>query len=284
MFDQVVFAGGGGRCAWQLGFWDTVAPALRLQPRVISAVSAGALMASLLLMQDTPAVMAWFRQAFAANRKNAYWGNLWRSEPVFPHYRMYREAMLHLFHGRLARLQAGSELRIGVTVPPKALPGALAFPVGALAYQADKRLLGRLHPQVALRLGYRLEFHRAQDCRSEEELADLILCSSCTPPFTPPLHFRGRAILDGGVVDNVPVAGLDAVPGTALVLLTRRYPEWPRRFQRHQGPLTLTYVQPSQTPPLKVWDYTSPERGDETFALGQADGRWFLEAESPHRP
>jgi len=41
-FEQVVFAGGGNRCWWQAGWWDTVAPELGLRPRVIAGISAGA--------------------------------------------------------------------------------------------------------------------------------------------------------------------------------------------------------------------------------------------------
>lgn len=41
-FDAVVFAGGGTRCTWPMGFWSAAAPALELSPRQVAAVSAGA--------------------------------------------------------------------------------------------------------------------------------------------------------------------------------------------------------------------------------------------------
>ena len=50
-----------------------------------------------------------------------------------------------------------------------------------------------------------------RECASAESLADLILASSCTPPFTPVLSWKGRAVLDGGLIDNVPERALSRV-------------------------------------------------------------------------
>ena len=98
----------------------------------------------------------------------------------------------------------------------------------------------------------------AQDCGSPEELADLLLQSASTPPFTPVLRRQGRAVLDGGLVDNVPVDALDATPGNVLVLVTRLYPR-PRRFIVETGGQRRLYLQPSQRVPISSWDYTRPE-------------------------
>jgi predicted acylesterase/phospholipase RssA len=54
-----------------------------------------------------------------------------------------------------------------------------------------------------------------------DALADLVLASSCTPPFTPLLHHAGRPVLDGSIADNVPVDA--AGDGPVLVLLTRPF-------------------------------------------------------------
>ena len=48
-YSSVVFAGGGCRCVWQVGFWETAAPELRLKPKTIGAVSAGSAMATMLI-------------------------------------------------------------------------------------------------------------------------------------------------------------------------------------------------------------------------------------------
>ncbi|MGI9024564.1 MAG: patatin-like phospholipase family protein [Burkholderiaceae bacterium] len=56
MFEQVVFAGGGNRCWWQAGWWDVVAPAISLKPRVIAGVSAAAPTACMTYVQPSKKV------------------------------------------------------------------------------------------------------------------------------------------------------------------------------------------------------------------------------------
>lgn len=116
---------------------------------------------------------------------------------------------------------------------------------------------------------------RAQACTNVEELADLILQSSCTPPFTPVLRRGGRPVLDGGMVDNVPVGALDDAPGRVLLMVTRRYPH-AQMFMVAHGAQQRLYVQPSQTVPISSWDYTQPALMGQTYQLGQVDGEAFL--------
>jgi len=275
-FDQVVFAGGGNRCWWQAGWWDTVAPELGLRPRVITAISAGAATACMLYAHDSHETMAYYREVLAGNRRNAYWGNLLRSERVFPHYGIYRAALLSLFgEGRLARLQDAPEIRIGVAHIPRWSGPRLAVAAGLLAYNIDKHLLKTLHPRLGRKLGFRPEFVLAQDCAAPEALADLLLQSSSTPPFTPVLRREGRAVLDGGLVDNVPVDALDNTPGNVLVLVTRLYPR-PSRFVLERHGQRRLYLQPSQRVPVSSWDYTRPEGMMQAYALGRRDGEAFL--------
>ncbi|MFP3354166.1 thymidylate synthase, partial [Pseudoalteromonas sp. SIMBA_153] len=44
--------------------------------------------------------MAYYRDILANNTRHVYWGNLLRRERLFPHYGIYRNALLSLF-GRL---------------------------------------------------------------------------------------------------------------------------------------------------------------------------------------
>ncbi len=275
-FDQVVFAGGGNRCWWQAGWWDTVAPALQLRPRVITAISAGAATACMVYAHDSQATMAYYREVLADNRRNAHWGNLFRNERVFPHYGIYRTALLSIFgDGRLPLLQDAPEIRIGVAHIPRWSGPRLAVAAGLLAYNIDKHVLKTLHPRLGRKLGFRPEFVRAQDCESPAQLADLLLQSASTPPFTPVLRREGRAVLDGGLVDNVPVDALDATPGNVLVLVTRLYPR-PRRFVTHTQGQRRLYVQPSRRVPISSWDYTRPEAMTHAYDLGRRDGEGFL--------
>ncbi|WP_439683976.1 PNPLA domain-containing protein [Cupriavidus oxalaticus] len=279
-FDQVVFAGGGNRCWWQAGWWDTVAPELQLRPRVIAAISAGAATACMVYAHDSHQTMDYYREVLSNNRRNAYWGNLLRSERVFPHYGIYRTALLTIFgDGRFSHLQQAPEIRIGVAHIPRWSGPRLAVAAGLLAYNIDKHVLKTLHPRLGRKLGFRPEFVRAQDCASPEQLADLLLQSASTPPFTPVLRRDGRPVLDGGLVDNVPVDALDTAPGNVLVLVTRRYPR-PRRFvQEHvfeQGGQRRLYLQPSERVPISSWDYTRPEAMTHAYELGRRDGETFL--------
>ncbi|MFA0812763.1 patatin-like phospholipase family protein [Microbulbifer epialgicus] len=276
MFDQVVFAGGGGRCIWQIGFWESVANEVQMSPRVVSAVSAGGLVAGLLLIGRGQDAVRYVRSVFTDNRRNVYWRNLFRDEAVFPQYAICRDGIQELFGNGLQELQAAAELRLAVTHPPAWMFGPLALTFGAVIYYTDKGFPRSLHSTTATKLGFRQSFYRAQDCSNMDELEHLILSSSCTPPFTPRLELNGAEILDGGVVDNVPVAGLDAAAGRVLILLTNRFSGYPDCFTQRQGAQLWTYVQPSRVLPIKVWDFTNPEAVTATLNIGRADGRAFL--------
>lgn len=275
MFDQIVFAGGGNRCWWQAGFWDVVQPALGLRPRVITGISAGAATACMLYTRDAAWVMRYYEEALRHNRKNAYWGNLFGREPVFPHYRIYRQALLDIYGEPFAQLAAAPEIRIGVSHVPRWLGARSAVAAGLVAYNIEKYVRKTLHPTLGRTLGFRPEFVRAQACTRVDELADLILQSSCTPPFTPVLRRGGRPVLDGGMVDNVPVDALDPTPGDVLVLVTRLYPR-PQMFTVAHGEQRRLYVQPSSKVPISSWDYTSPSQMRHAYDLGRRDGEHFL--------
>jgi predicted patatin/cPLA2 family phospholipase len=73
-----------------------------------------------------------------------------------------------------------------------------------------------VHARLARRLGFHAEYASVRECESADALADLVLASSCTPPFTPLLHHAGRPVLDGSIADNVPVDA--AGDGPVLVL------------------------------------------------------------------
>ncbi|QFT55179.1 patatin-like phospholipase family protein [Microbulbifer sp. THAF38] len=277
MFDQVVFAGGGGRCTWQIGFWEAIADQIKLEPRVLTGVSAGAMIAGLILIGRATTSVDYFSSVFSANRRNVYWRNLLGKEPVFPQYEIYKKGIRELFSDRFKNLKSSAELRVAVSRPPTWLPASLGLAVGGAIYYSNKYLLHKLHSKTARRLGYKQDFFRAQDCADVGEFERLILSSSCTPPFTPRLSLDGRQALDGGVVDNVPVEGIDPGEGRVLILLTRRYRGFPDWFTQPMGKQLWTYVQPSEPPPISVWDFTNPEGIVRTYEIGRRDGRLFLQ-------
>ncbi len=275
MFEQVVLAGGGHRCWWQAGFWDVVAPRIALRPRVIAGVSAGAGIACLLYANDTREAIRFCYRAMVGNRSNAYWGNLLRpGERVFPQYAIYRIALKTLLGGpHFAQLQRSApEIRVVYARIPSLLGLRSAALLALAADQIDKGGSKALHPRFARQFGFTTEIERVQDCHSDDDLVALILASSCTPPFTPLVYRRGRPVLDGGLVDSIPVQAVDPAPVPTLVLTTRCYPGYAPIF----GLDGRTYVQPSRTIPVSSWDYTAPDRIESTFVLGREDGEDFL--------
>jgi hypothetical protein len=170
----------------------------------------------------------------------------------------------------LERLRAGPEIRVSLGRPPEAWRPATAAAVGLLAYQAESMVRRGVHPRLPRALGFRAEVVAARECRTPEELADLILQSSCLPPLTPLLRRDGRPVIDGAVVDGVPVQVVADLRPT-LVLLTRRHGRLPSR----EG---VRFVQPSQPIGIEMWNYTDPRGVQEAFDLGRRDGEAFARA------
>jgi predicted acylesterase/phospholipase RssA len=270
----IVFAGGGNRCVWQAGFWTEAAPRLGLEPARVAAASAGAAMACVLFAGRFEHALAHFKAATAANRRNAYPRNALRGQRVFPHWAMYREALLDAIdEAALARLHRGPDIVVPITRKPAWLGARSAFAVAGIADALEHAVAPSPHPRFARRLGFRAEYARVRDCATPEALADLVLASSCTPPLTPRLAYGGRPALDGGIADNVPVEA--AGEGPTLVLLTRRFGQLPARAGR-------TYVQPSRPVPVASWDYTDPLGLQAAFDLGRRDGEAFAQRGSVH--
>ena len=76
-------------------------------------------------------------------------------------------------------------------------------------------------------------------------------------------------MLDGGLIENIPVRLADGQPGETLVLLSRKYE---RDLPATQG---VTWVQPSKPIQIDKFDYANPDGLQEAFELGITDGRQF---------
>jgi len=285
-FDQVVLAGGGNRCWWQAGFWHVLNEKIPQTPKKLIAISAGAATACLFYARPGKSGAEWglnyYAQALDKIRKNANWANLFSSDPVFPHHQIYRASLKNILGGRFDLIKKGPEIEIGLAKTPRWLGPRLSVAVGLTVYNLEKYFKKSLHPTLGKTIGFTREFIRAQDCASEDDLIELILQSSCTPPFTPVMYRDGQAVLDGGLVDNVPIDGLSLSPedsprSNVLVLLTRRYSQ-PDYFVKELPGLRLTYIQPSHPVPISSWDYAHHELMPLTYQQGRADAeRLFSE-------
>ncbi|MEB2346265.1 MAG: patatin-like phospholipase family protein [Deltaproteobacteria bacterium] len=269
-FDAAVFAGGGCRCFWQLGFWSTAASRLGIEPERVGAVSAGAAMACAALTGVFEDLVGEFTARIATNRGNFLPRNWLRGLPAFPHERIYRATILAITSAsRLAELHRGPDVRVLLGRPPARTGRLGTLLLGFAGSYLEQFLGGGVHAVWGRRCGFRPELVSVRECASAEELAALLLHSSCTPPALP-LYLRdGRPVLDGGIVDGVPVEAVEPARRT-LVLLTRRFA--PARLPRVPG---RVYVQPSAPIPIDTWDYASPALVHETFALGARDGLAF---------
>lgn len=268
-FDGVVFAGGGCRCFWQAGFYSEAQPALQMQPKVVAAASAGASLAAVALTGLASRALEVFKAIAAQNASNLHWRGAFRGQPIFPHAGLFRTAILQtLDDAALQVLREGPQLRIALTRPPRSPVGLVpSMLAGFCAYQLDRMVTGRVHTSWPGKLGFRVEWANANDCLTLDELADLLLHTSCTPPFTPRLRRAGHPVIDGGLMNNVPVT---ALPDCAriLVLLTRPHAKLPPSGRVH-------YAQPSQRIPIEKWDYTRPQAIQDAFDLGRRDGAAF---------
>ncbi len=250
------------------------APAIGISPSEVAGASAGAAIACMYYSGRTGFAIDYFKEATSRNAKNFYMSRIFRGESAFPHYAMYRDLMLKTMDGpALKKLREGPDIRILVSRPPAWLGPRSATFVGLGAYLIDKHVYGSVHPKLPSRMGFYPEIESARDCETAEQLADLVLASSCTPPFTPIMRRNGATVLDGGLIDNVPLRALSKNEGTVLVLLTRQYaesaiPVFPGRV----------YVQPSRPSPIAKWDYTNPRGIQEVFDLGRRDGENFAKA------
>ena len=270
-FENVVFAGGGNRCFWQAGFWSIAAPAFDLKPARVASVSAGAAIACALFSGTFEQGFADYKQAIADNERNLYLLNLLRRQPVFPHGRLYRNAILGSIDGQaLARLHGGPEIHILVSCPPPWATERAALLLGALAVGLDAFNRDVMHVTMGRRFGFRPLYVSVRECANTADLADLIIGSSCVPPLTPQARRNGTVMFDGGLVSNVPTDGVALDKGQTLVLLTRQFGSLPA-IAGH------TFEQPSQPIPVRVWDYTDEAALQATFDLGRRDGGRFCE-------
>jgi len=152
---------------------------------------------------------------------------------------------------------------------PTLVPPPLATAIGMTSYSIERQLhWGKLHPRSGRVLGFRPVAVDARTCTSPDELVDLIIASSATPPFSSLGRFRGQRLADGGMVDNAPAFVAESVAAVerTLVLLTRPYPAESIGWQGRR-----LYVAPGAPLPINRWDYTSAERIEATLAMGRRE-------------
>src|SRR5262249_27160832 len=122
----------------------------------------------------------------------------------------------------LEKLYIGPDIRVLVARTSPKLPGYAGVPIGLWLCAMRGFVKHRWHQRVEERLGLCREFISVKRYATPSELADLVLASSCTPPFTPWYSLYDRRVLDGGLIEDIPLGGLPQEAGRTLVLLTRK--------------------------------------------------------------
>jgi predicted acylesterase/phospholipase RssA len=265
----LVLQGGGLRCAWQAGFLAALERERPIRPVAIAAVSASSTVACALVCRNLEFAVECFKAAILYGPRSTFAGRVMRGRRIFPHAEIYRDAVLRMFdHAAMESLMAGPDIQILLTRTSVKLPkyaGALAGLAlyGAQAFSA-RRGFRRLEE-----FAFCKEFVPVNRCATPGALADLILASSCTPPFTPFYSLYGRPVLDGGLSESVPLSGLPSRRGATLALLTERGVN----VNRVPG---VVYAEPSEAAHVKSWDY-DVRKMDYLYALGRKDGSTFVD-------
>jgi predicted acylesterase/phospholipase RssA len=274
-FRNAIFAGGGSRCFWQLGFWEgakTSGLDLQSSVKFVGSTSAGCAMATAVVLDRAQDALSIFQAFTQENPKNIHWWNLrpGRRGSVFPHASMYRRALQEFIaHDDFATLKRSS-VHFLMSGYPKWLWGAVGAATALSIYAAEKTFRGDpLHPEWPVKFGFTPLVGHAADCETLEDYIEMVLAASCVPPVLPEGRFQHRKVLDGGLIENIPVRLAAGQPGRTLVLASRRY--------EHDLPSTdrVTWVQPSRQIKIDKFDYANPEGLQETFELGLRDGRQF---------
>ncbi len=267
----LTLAGGGNRALLQTGILRRRWP--RLEPRIagLAACSAGASIAvSLLTGRELESSAYWLGRRAGVTR-NVDWRLLALGRRPTPHTPIYRDTLRYaLAEGGFERLRAAPfPVLVLTAVPPRWVPAPLAALIGMTVYSVERQVRhGRLHPSSGRRLGFTPRAFDLRGCESPEDVIDIVLASSATPPFTPIGRREGQALLDGGLVDNAPAFLADRIPGVGrhLVLLTRPYPESSVGRKGNRW-----YLSPGETVPISRWEYTRPDLIAATIALGHRE-------------
>lgn len=273
-FKNAIFAGGGSRCMWQLGFWDGANKAgLGLSETVsyAASTSAGCAMATAAMLDRGCEALDIFKEMTASNPANIHWGNLkpGSGKPLLPHMDMYRGALeAFLAPADLERLR-GKQLDFLMARFPGFLPSSLGTLVAFTIYGMEKHLTGVLHPTWTRKLGFEPLVRGSREADDIGDLINIVLASSCVPPVLPGDGYKGVRVLDGGLIDNVPAYLADGRGGRTLVLLSKRY----KKALPASG--NRVYVQPSKPISIDKFDYANPEGLQQTYDLGFRDGEHF---------
>jgi hypothetical protein len=213
-----------------------------------------------------------FKDFTAQNPRNIHWRNLspFKQGTLLPHARMYREALKELIGPDDLEILKNTSVHFLMSGYPKWLGGTIGATAALCIYGLENTLRkDPIHPKWPAKAGFKPLIGRVTDCHTLQDYISMILAASCIPPILPEGCFGGRKVLDGGLIENIPVRLAADQPGETLVLLSRKYERKLPEADR------VTWVQPSKPITIDKFDYANPDGLQETFELGLEDGRAF---------
>ncbi|MFL6212538.1 MAG: patatin-like phospholipase family protein [Blastocatellia bacterium] len=271
----LTFAGGGTCSFYQLGVMNRWREQLLPRLAALSAVSAGACVAALMLSRREAEVAELWKTRSRDVTRNFDWRRLLAGQRPTQHETIYRDLLLNAFsEGGFERIRSQPfPIFILATAFSARMPAMLAGLLGLCAYRVERRLRKRpLDFNFGRKVGLTAAVFDARDCREPAELVDLIIASSATPPFTSVGAFSGRRLLDGGLIDNAPAFLTEGAAGVArnVILLTQPHADI---SVSRQGRRLI--ISPAQPLPLKAWDYTHPDLIFDIVAQGERDAERY---------
>ena len=244
-YQNIVFAGGGNRCWWQAG----VVEVLSLQPcwqaqRLIGA-SAGAGIATAFATGRTKDSLAAAVERFNATARNFEWRDLLKGQRPFMMPRIYPDWISSfLDESDLEKLKkVGLKIEVVITRPIPYLPLTLSTLLALGLYASEKYWLKNFHART------------------------LLMASAAAVPITPIHRVGGRAALDGGFYDSIPLPQDRQGDPETLVLLTRHRADLPQMFTHQQR----VYLQPAQKVAAINMDCTSGTKVQLTYDQGRSE-------------
>jgi len=267
----LTFAGGGNRAFYQMGLLKRWHQDLLPRTAAVSCCSAGACIIAVYLSGRDHESLEYWKWRRRDVHSNFQWGNLLRGKNPAPHGPIYRDTLLHaLKDGGLDRIRERPfpVFVLCARLPPL-IPSILMAGLGLAVYITEKSLKPLMvHPSITPKFGFRAFAYDARDCETPQQLANLIMASSATPPFTPVGRFKGLRLLDGGLIDNVPafVCENQMDVERTLVFMTRPYPPQVLGIKGRR-----LYLAPIFPIPVDRWDYTQPHLIERTIRLGEIE-------------
>ncbi len=266
-YQNIVFAGGGNRCWWQAGVVEVLSqhPCWRAQ-RLIGA-SAGAGIATAFATGRLQESLITASERFNATPRNFEWRALLKGQRPFMMPRIYPDWIgSFLDEIDLEKLKKiGLKIEVVITRPIPYLPLTLSTLLALGLYASEKFWLKNFHARLPHHLGFRAEY---LDLAQSVDLADartLLLASAAAVPITPIHRVGGRAALDGGFYDSIPLPQDRQGDADTLVLLTRHRADLPQMFTHQQR----VYLQPTHKVAAINMDCTSGTKVQLTYAQGR---------------